>query len=330
MSTQAATPLAWPAVPLIAWEDTKDTLHMWTQIVGKIRLELMPMMNHWWQVPLYVSARGLTTSVMPYGDRGLEMEFDFHRHVLQITTTEGQARAVRLEPRSVADFYAETMARLAEVDMAVKIVARPSEVAVAIPFADDQEHHSYDARYARLFWQSLVQADRVFTDFKSGFVGKASPVNFWWGAFDLASGRFSGREAPLHPGGVPNCPDWVIQEAYSHEVSNHGYWPGAGDEGAFYAYTYPAPPGYAGWPVQPEAAYYDPAWSEFLLPYQAVRAAEDPDGLLLTFLQSTYEAGAELGAWDRRALERPAPGSRSRSAGTPPARPGRRSDRRLR
>jgi hypothetical protein len=276
---------------------------MWTQIVGKIRLGLMPMINHWWQVPLYVSSRGLTTSLMPYGERGLEMEFDFERHVLAITTTEGGVREVRLEPRSVADFYAETMARLEELDMPVKILARPTEVEVAIPFVEDHQHDSYDAEYAHRFWQSLVQADRVFTGFRSGFVGKASAVNFWWGAFDLASARFSGREAPEHPGGVPNCPDWVMRAAYSHEVSAHGYWPGAADEGAFYAYAYPAPHGYADWPVEPGAAYYDSALGEFLLPYRAVRAADDPDGMVNAFLRSTYEAAAELAAWDRRALE---------------------------
>jgi hypothetical protein len=295
---------AWPALPLAAWEDTKDTLHMWTQIVGKIRLGLMPMINHWWQAPLYVSPRGLTTSLMPYGNRGLEMEFNFKRHVLEISTTEGQVREIRLEPRSVADFYAETMALLAELDIAVKVFARPVEVAVAIPFAEDQEHHSYDAEYAHRFWQSLVQVNRVFTEFRSGFVGKASPVNFWWGSFDLASGRYSGREAPLHPGGVPNCPDYVQQAAYSHEVSAYGYWPGRGDEGTFFAYAYPAPPGYPAWSVKPEAAVYDRDFREFMLPYRAVRAADDPDQLLLAFLQSTYEAAAELGRWDRPALER--------------------------
>jgi hypothetical protein len=300
----SAAAAAWPALPLVAWQDTRDTVHMWTQIVGKIRLSLMPMINHWWQVPLYVSSRGLTTSVMPYGDRGVEMEFDFQRHVLEISTTDGRAREIRLEPRSVADFYAETVSRLAELDAAVRIVARPTEVELAIPFADDQEHASYDAAYARLFWQSLVQADRIFTNFRSGFAGKASRVNFWWGAFDLASARFSGRTAPPHPGGVPHCPDWVMREAYSHEVSSHGYWPGGADEGAFYAYAYPPPPGYSDWPVEPEAAYYDPGFREFILPYQAVRTANDPEAMLKGFLKSTYEAAAQLGGWDRRALER--------------------------
>jgi hypothetical protein len=294
----------WPALPLVGWKDTRDTLHMWTQIVGKIRLGLMPMMNHWWQAPLYVSSQGLTTALMPYGDRGLEMEFDFLRHILEIRTTEGASRDVRLEPRSVADFYAETMARMAELDMPVKIHPRPIEVEVAIPFVDDHQHHSYDAEYAHRFWQSLVHANRLFTEFGSGWVGKASPINFWWGGFDLAGDRFSGRKAPVHPGGIPNCPDYVQWEAFSHEVCAYGYWPDGGDEGAFYAYVYPAPAGYTDWPVEPGPAYYDPNWGDFLLPYQAVRTADDPDAMVKTFLRSTYEAAAELGAWDRRALER--------------------------
>jgi hypothetical protein len=278
---------------------------MWTQVVGKVRLQLMPRINHWWQVPLYVTSRGLTTSLMPYRDRGLEIEFDFHRHVLEMRTTDGRTREVRLEARSVADFYAETMARLLELSMPVQIVARPSEVAVAIPFADDHEHDSYDATHAHRFWQLLVQSERVFTDFRSGFRGKASPVHFFWGGFDLASTRFSGRPAPRHRGGVPNCPDRVQHEAYSHEVSSHGYWPGAGDEGVFYAYAYPEPPDYPAWSVEPGAAGYDLAAGEFILPYETVRAAGDPDGLLLSFLQSTYDASAELANWDREALETP-------------------------
>jgi hypothetical protein len=294
----------WPALPLVVWEDTRDTLHMWTQIVGKVRLGLMPMINHWWQVPLYVSSRGLTTSLMPYAARGLEMEFDFHRHVLDIRTTEGETRGVRLEPRSVADFYEETMGRLAELGMPLEIVARPIEVADGIPFAEDREHQSYDSEYARRFWQSLVQTQRVFVDFRSKFVGKVSPVNFYWGAFDLASGRFSGSEAPAHPGGVPNCPDFVQRFAYTHEVSAYGYWPGRGDEGTFYAYAYPAPPGYSERSVRPAAAYHDAALGEFLLPYETVRSAKDADALLTEFLQSTYEVAADLGGWDRKSLER--------------------------
>ena len=300
---QSGDTAGWPALPLAAWQDTRDTLHMWTQIVGKVRLGLMPMINHWWQVPLYVTARGLSTSLMPYGNRGLEMEFDFQRHVLDIRTTDGHAREVALAPRSVADFYAEVMAALAEVGMSITMVARPIEVEGPIPFAEDDEHHSYDAEYARRFWESLVQTQRVFTAFRSGFVGKVSPVNFYWGAFDLASGRFSGRPAPTHPGGVPNCPDYVQRAAYTHEVSAYGYWPGGGDEGTFYAYAYPAPRGYAEHTVRPADAHYDPDLAEFLLPYAAVRSADDPDARLTEFLTSTYEIAADLGHWDRQGLE---------------------------
>ena len=314
---QSETRRRWPALPLAEWEDTRATLHMWTQIVGKIRLGLMPMMNHWWQVPLYVTSRGLTTSMMPYGDLCLEMEFDFHRHVLQISTTDGRAREVRLEPRSVADFYVETMARLAELDLPVKIFTRPVEVDSPIPFEADHEHHSYDADYARRFWQSLVQSQRVFIDFRSNYVGKVSPVNFYWGAFDLASGRFSGREAPPHPGGIPNSPDYVQRLAYTHEVSAYGYWPAGGHEGFFYAYAYPQPPGYADQSVRPASAYYDQGLGEFVLPYEALRPSDRADSRLLDFLQSTYDAAANLGGWDRRRLERsPGEGPRSRKRAT--------------
>src|SRR5262245_6430119 len=297
---------AWPDLPVSAWQDTRDTLHMWTQVVGKVRLALEPMMNHWWQVPLYVSANGLTTSLMPYGHgRGLEMTFDFQRHVLDIQTTDGDRREVRLAPRSVADFYAEVMSRLDELDMPVEIMPRPVEVPVAIPFADDDEHDGYDAEYASRFWRSLVQAQRVLTKFRGGFIGKASPVHFFWGGFDLAVTRFSGRPAPPHPGGIPNCPDWVAREAYSREVSSCGYWPNGDAEGAFYSYAYPEPDGYPQWAVSPDgAARYDPTYQEFLLPYQHVRSAGDPDAVLLTFFQSTYEAAADLANWDRPALER--------------------------
>ncbi|MFY9615016.1 MAG: DUF5996 family protein [Candidatus Dormiibacterota bacterium] len=299
---------AWPALPLAAWQDTRDTLHMWTQIVGKVRLALAPRMNHWWHITLYVTSRGLTTSLMPYGGRGLEMEFDFHRHVLDIRTTDGEHREVRLEPRSVADFHAETMARLTELGMPVDIYPRPTEVTVAIPFPDDQVHHSYDPEYAHRFWVSLVGAHHLLTAFRSRFIGKASPVHFFWGSFDLATARFSGRTAPLHPGGVPNCPDWVQQEAYSHEISSCGYWPGGGSEGVFFAYTYPAPDGFEAWPVRPDAASFDQTLRDYVLPYETIRTADDPSQLVLTFLQSTYDAGAELGRWDRQSLERQAGG----------------------
>lgn len=293
----------WPKLPLADWQDTRDTLHLWTQVVGKIRLALEPVLNHWWQVPLYVSARGLTTSLMPYGERGVELEFDFLRHLLCLRTTDGDERQIRLEPRSVADFHAETMARLEELDMPVTIMVRPVEVPVAIPFPDDDEHASYDPEYAQRFWRSLVQANRVFTEFRSRFIGKASPVHFFWGSFDLAVTRFSGRAAPLHPGSVPNCAPWVMQEAYSREVSSCGYWPGGADEGVFFSYAYPEPKGFADWQIGPAGASYAAELGEFVLPYQLVRQAEDPDEYLLVFLQSTYEAAADNAAWPRGDLE---------------------------
>ena len=294
---------AWPELTLSEWEDTRDTLHMWTQIVGKIRLGLAPMINHWWQVTLYVSARGLTTSLMPTGDRGLEIEFDFVEHVLEFRTTDGARRRVALEPRSVASFYRATMAALDELGVRVAIYPRPSEVVAAIPFAEDEVHRSYDPAAARRFWLALVQAHRVMLRFRSGFVGKASPVHFFWGGADLATTRFSGRRAPNHRGGVPNCPDWVQVMAYSHEVSSCGFWPGGGAEGVFYSYAYPEPEGFAGWPVEPAEAFYDAELGEFVLPYTAVRTASDPDTMLLEFFQSTYDAAATFGAWDRDALE---------------------------
>jgi hypothetical protein len=293
----------WPELPLRAWQDTRDTLHLWTQVVGKVRIALEPALNHTWQAPLYVSARGLTTSLMPYGGAGLEMEFDFHRHVLDIRSTDGRERQVRLEPRSVADFYAETMARLDELDMPVRIMARPVELPVAIPFAEDSAHASYDAGYAHRFWLSLVQAKRVFTQFRARFVGKASPVHFFWGSFDLAVTRFSGRPAPLHPGDAPNCAPWVMQEAYSRELSSCGYWPGGADEGVFYSYAYPEPEGFSLRPVEPAEAFYSPELGEFVLPYEHLRKADDPDGALLAFLQATYESAADCGGWDRAELE---------------------------
>lgn len=294
---------AWSELTLSAWEETRDTLHLWTQVVGKVRLALEPMVNHWWQVPLYVSARGLTTSLMHFQGRGLEMEFDFVDHVLVIRTSSGEVRHVALEPRSVANFYAETMAALEALGMGVSILARPVEVLEAIPFTDDETHCSYDAGAAQRFWIALINAHRVMSRFRAEFVGKVSPVHFFWGGFDLAVSRFSGRVAPKHPGGVPNCADWVQELAYSHEVSSCGLWPGGSAEGSFYAYAYPAPDGFADWKVQPSAAFFDEGLGEFLLPYAAVRTAEDPDAMLLSFLRSTYDAAAELGRWDRAALE---------------------------
>jgi Family of unknown function (DUF5996) len=294
---------AWPELTLAAWEDTRDTLHMWTQVVGKIRMTLEPMVNQWWQVPLYVSARGLTTSLMHAHGRGLEIEFDFIDHQLDLRTSDGQRGQVALEPRSVASFYAATMAALDELDVHVSIYPRPSEVAVAVPFPEDEQHRSYDAAAVHRFWQALLQSHRVLQVFRARFTGKASPVHFFWGGADLAATRFSGRKAPPHPGGVPNCPDWVQLLAYSHEVHSCGFWPGGSDEGSFYAYAYPQPEGFGEWPVQPEAAYYDKQLGEFLLPYKSVRTADDPDESLLAFCQSTYEAAAELAHWDRAALE---------------------------
>jgi hypothetical protein len=295
---------AWPDLTLSEWEDTRDTLHLWTQVVGKVRLSLEPMRNHWWQVALYVSARGLTTSLMPTDDgRGLEIEFDFVDHVLRLQTTDGSERTLALEPRSVADFYRATMAALIELGIAVSVYPRPTEIADAIPFPADEVHRSYDSDAAQRFWHALVQADRVMRIFRDRFLGKASPVHFFWGAPDLAETRFSGRTAPLHPGGVPNCPDRVQQLAYSHELHSVGFWPGGGGEGSFYAYAYPQPDGFAEWPILPEAAHYETAAGEFILPYADVRAAADPDAMLLTFFQSSYEAAADLGGWDRTALE---------------------------
>ena len=293
----------WPELTLSEWADTRDTLHMWTQVVGKVRLALTPLINHWWNVPLYVSARGLTTSLMHARGRGLDMEFDFVDHVLELRTTDGDRRHVVLEPQSVATFYGATMAALDELGVDVNVYTLPSEVVDAIPFDQDEQHHSYDSDAVRRFWLALVQIDRLLTEFRSRFIGKASPVHLFWGGLDLCTTRFSGRPAPIHPGGVPNCPDWVQILAYSHEVSSAGFWPGAGDEGMFYAYAYPEPSGFAEWNVQPAGAYYDTDVREFLLPYTAVRTAGDPDGMLLSFLQSTYEAAATLADWDRQALE---------------------------
>ncbi len=293
----------WPELTLPDWEETRDTLLLWTQVVGKVRLALEPMVNHWWQVALYVSARGLTTSVMPVDGRGLEIEFDFVEHVVELRTSDGERRAVALEPRSVASFYEATMAALDDLGVHVTMLARPVEVPVSIPFAEDTQRRVYDADAAHRFWLALLQMHRVMTQFRARFVGKVSPVHFFWGGADLAVTRFSGRPAPKHPGGVPNCADWVQELAYSHEVSSCGYWPGLGPEGAFYAYAYPKPDGFADYPVAPDGASYDHALGEFVLPYAAVRTAVDPDAALLSFFQTTYEAAADLAGWDRAALE---------------------------
>jgi len=296
---------AWPAIPVSAWQDSRDTLQLWTQIVGKVRMVNTPLVNHWWNVPLYVTDRGLATSLIPRIDGGFEIAFDFVDHELRVTTTAGAARTMALGPRSVADFYAELMAILDDLGLHTDIWTMPVEIEGAIPFDTDEVHEAYDADRVRDFWLALVQMDRVFTEFRARFVGKSSPVHMFWGAFDLAVTRFSGRGAPLHPGGAPNCGPFVMHEAYSHEVSSAGYWPGGDGEGIFYSYAYPEPSGFREATVGPSAAHFDAALGEFVLPYEAVRTAPDPDATLLEFLQSTYVAAADLAAWDRDALERP-------------------------
>jgi len=296
----------WPVLPpLSEWQDTVTTVHMWTQVVGKVRLSLERWLNHSWGSALYLTTRGLTTSTMPYGRRALSIDFDFVGHTLRVADTTGKKSDFALEPMTVASFYQKVMNALKEVDAQVEIFTRPVEVQEAIPFEENHRDASYDVEAVEAFWQALVQVQRVFTVFRSRFVGKVSPVHFFWGAFDLAVTRFSGRDAPKHPGGVPNCADWVMEEAYSHEVSSAGFWPGPGvGEAAFYSYAYPAPSGFADYKVEPAEAYYADALGEFVLPYEAVRTANDPDRALLAFLQSTYEAGANLGSWDREKLER--------------------------
>jgi hypothetical protein len=293
----------WPSLPLDEWTPTRDTLHMWTQIVGKIRLEYMPLINHWWQVTFYVTPRGLTTGAIPDRDAVFDIEFDFVNHVLAIRHSDGGEQSVALKAKPVAEFYGETLEALDGLGIESHIIASPNEVDPAIPFAEDFEHRAYDPDAARMFWQQLVQAYRVINNFRASFVGKVSPVHFFWGALDLASTRFSGRPAPKHPGGAANCPDWVMVEGYSRELSSCGFWPGGGKEGAFYSYAYPAPDGFSDYAVEPEAAIYSAEYGEFVLPYEAVRTADDPDHALTRFLQTTYEAAAELGGWDRASLE---------------------------
>jgi Family of unknown function (DUF5996) len=297
-----ATP--WPALPHPAWRETAATLHLWTQIVGKVRLALTPWVNHSWQVPLYVTARGLGTSPMASGREIFEMEFDFIAHRLAVRASWGAERSLPLEPQSVADFHRRVTALLADMGIAVRIGGMPNEIADAVPFAQDRLHGAYAAGAARDFWRVLVQADRLFKLFRSGFLGKASPVHFFWGSFDLAVTRFSGRAAPPHPGGVPGLPDAVVREAYSHEVSSAGFWPGndAFPQAAFYSYAYPEPAGFRDARV-PAGARFEPSLGEFILPYDAVRAAADPDALVLDFLAQTYAAAADAGRWDRAALE---------------------------
>jgi len=299
-------PEPWPSLPLEAWSDTYATVHLWSQIVGKIRLAGSPWLNHSWHVTLYVTARGFSTSPIPHGARTFQIDFDFVDHRVTIESSDGRTRAFALEPRSVAAFYGRLMSELDALDLRVHIAKMPNEIANPIRFDRDEAPRAYDPEYANRFWRVLVQADRVFKLFRTRFIGKCSPVHFFWGSPDLAVTRFSGRRAPEHPGGIPNLPDWVTREAYSHEVSSCGFWPGGGviSYPAFYAYAYPAPAGFENAPVKPDGAFYSQDLGEFLLPYDRVRESPRPDEALLEFLQSTYEAAATLGRWDRGALER--------------------------
>ncbi len=293
-------PQCWPALPLSSWNDTRATLHMWTQMVGKVRLALTPKVNHWWNVPLYVSSRGLTTSPMPYGDRAFELRFDFLEHQLVLQSSDGLRKTLPLAPRSVADFYQQFMDMLGSAGFEVKIWKMPVEIPDPIPFDQDYVHASYDPESARKFWRILLSVQQVLDEFRSRFLGKCSPVHFFWGSFDLAVTRFSGRRAPERPGA-----DTITREAYSHEVSSVGFWPGSGKmEAAFYSYAAPEPPGFKNARVLPSAAQYDAQLSEFLLMYDDVRKAPSPSAALLDFCQSTYEAAANLTPWDRKAFER--------------------------
>jgi hypothetical protein len=296
----------WPALPLEAWSETCATLHLWTQIVGKVRLAQSPWVNHSWHVTLYVTSSGLVTSPIPYGTRTFEIAFDFIRHRLTVQTSDGASGGFALEPRSVASFYAELLAQLRALGLQVSIRRWPNEIADPLPFDEDETHRAYDPEYANRYWRALTQADRVFQEFRARFIGKVSPVHYFWGGPDLAVTRFSGRTAPRHPGGVPHMPDWVARDAYSHEVSSCGFWAGGGPipYAAFYSYAYPEPAGFAESTIAPAASFYSPELKEFILPYDAVRESASPDQTLLAFLQSTYAAAAELGAWDRQALER--------------------------
>jgi hypothetical protein len=300
----------WPQLGLDEWAPTQTTLQRWTQMVGKTRLAVAPMQNHWWQVVLYVTERGLTTSPMPYDGRTFDVSFDFTNHKLIARTSDGESRTLPLVSQSVADFYAAYMEMLRSLGIEVKIKPVPMEMSDTMRFTDDRTHASYDADAVHRFWQVLVQVDRVLKEFRSRFIGKSSPSHFWWGGFDLACTRFSGRPAPRYAGVIPNCPDYVMLEGYSHECISAGWWPGnvggPVTEPAFYAYSYPEPAGCDVAPIRPEGAYYHPVMHEWILPYEAARASADPDQALLDFLQSTYEAAADRAKWDRKALERPA------------------------
>ena len=300
----SSSELLWPELAYLDWRETAATLHLWTQIVGKIRLALTPWVNHGWQVPLYVSSRGLGTTPIPAGREILEIEFDFVAHRLRVSTSLGAHRTLPLVPQSVAEFYRQLMSQLHELGIDVSIHELPNEVPDPIPFSKDDRHSSYDGAAAHAFWRVLIQADRIFKQFRTGFLGKVSPVHFFWGSFDLAVTRFSGRGAPLHPGGVPGLPDAVTREAYSHEVSSAGFWPGneAFPAAAFYSYAYPEPTGFRDRAVTP-GAYFDEKLAEFILPYETVRRTADPDDLVLNFLTTTYVAAADAAHWDRVHLE---------------------------
>jgi len=299
----------WPELPLSAWKETYATLHLWTQIVGKIRLAQTPWLNHSWHVVLYVTPRGLTTSPIPFGHRMFQLDFDFLDHVLRASASDGGQREIGLFPRSVADFYADLLRSLAELGIEVRINELPNEIPDAIRFSEDHVHASYDREYAERFWRILVQSARVLGRFRTSFIGKCSPVHFFWGSFDLAVTRFSGRRAPPFPasGGVPNLPEAVTRDAYSHEVSSAGFWPGGQgiDYPAFYSYASPAPPGFSSAPIRPAQAFWSRDLNEYILPYDAVRTAPDPERALMDFLTSTYEAAANAGKWDRASLEGP-------------------------
>jgi hypothetical protein len=294
----------WPPLPLADWQPTRDTLQLWLQIVGKVRMASTPLTNHWWNVPLYVTASGLTTSLIPHGDRAFQVDLDLRVHQLEITVSDGSTASMQLTSRTVADFYAEFIGHLERLGLATAIWTMPVEIADAIPFDRDVEHTTFDNQQAKRFWLALIQMTRVFEIFRTRFIGKVSPVHLFWGGLDLAVTRFSGRSAPPHPGGAPNCGPHVMHEAYSHEVCSAGYWPGPDGEGVFYSYAYPIPDGYAETVLDIPGARYDDQLGEFTLPYASVRTAADPDDLLLSFLQATYEVAARLGKWDRTALER--------------------------
>ncbi|MFD3591706.1 DUF5996 family protein [Nocardia sp. NPDC058640] len=303
--TQPLTPAGavWPPLLVDSWTDTRETLHMMTQIVGKVQMACTPLVNQWWNVAFELSARGIRTNTMSAEGRAFDAEFDFVAEELVLRTSDGLRAAVALRPRPIAEFYAEFRSALVHMEIYVDIQAAPNEVENPIPFAEDTTHHAYDSDAVRIFWQQLVQADRVLNLWRAGFAGKASPVQIWWGGLDMACTLFSGREAPPHPGGAPHCPKWVNLEAYNRQCASGGFWPGGSGEGVFYAYCYPQPDGYSDRPAGPDGAHWDKSLGEFVLPYEVVTQSQDPDATVLHFLQSTYEAAADLANWDRRLFD---------------------------